>query len=64
MYLRSSDFLEYEEGDRVAIVKSALGLSENMDWTQIDGVKNNESSSAESPDEDWVIAPISFYVEG
>jgi len=64
MYLRSSDFLEYEEGDRVAIVKSALGLSKNMDWTQIDGVKNNESSSAESPDDDWVIAPISFYEGG
>lgn len=61
IYLRSSDFLEYEVDERVAIVKEPLEQTANMDWTLIDDSKGNNSSSAESPDDDWRIVPISFY---
>lgn len=61
MYLRPSDFAEYEVNDRVAIVKETLDLIDNMDWTLIESDKNNNSSSKDSPDEDWVIVPVSFY---
>lgn len=61
IYLRSSDFLEYEVDERVAIVKEPLEQTANMDWTLIDDSKGNNSSSADSPDDDWRIVPISFY---
>jgi len=61
MYLRPSDFAEYKVDDRVAIVKETLDLVDNMDWTLLESDKNNESSSAENPDSDWYIMPISFY---
>ena len=61
IYLRSSDFLEYEVDERVAIVKEPLIQVDNMNWEFIDASKDNDSSSAESPDNDWRIVPISFY---
>lgn len=63
MYLRPTDFAGYEVGDRVAVVKETLNLVDNWDWTLIESFKNNDSSSEGSPDEDWKIAPISFYEE-
>jgi hypothetical protein len=61
MWLRPTDFFLYAVDDRVAIVKETLELVDNMDWTLIESFKNNESSSGGSPDEDWYIAPVSFY---
>lgn len=61
MYLRSSDFYEYGLNERVAVVKETLDLVDNMDWTLIESDKDNNSSSASSPDEDWRIVPMSFY---
>jgi hypothetical protein len=61
MYLRPTDFYEYQIGDRVAVVKETLELIGNWDWSLIESDKDNDSSSASSPDEDWRIAPISFY---
>lgn len=61
MWLRPSDFFLYEKDDRVAIVKETLELIDNFDWTLLENFKNNESSSEDSPDEDWYVAPISFY---
>lgn len=62
IYLRSSDFYEFEVGDRVPVIKKIVELNNNFDWTLLEDGKNNDSSSATSPDEDWVIAPISFYL--
>lgn len=66
LYLRPTDFYEYEVGDRVAIIKGipAYMLSEfegsfNFDWTRLED--RNEDSSDTTPDPNWVIAPISFY---
>lgn len=62
MYLRPSDFAGYEIDERVAIVKNFSDLTDNMDWTGlVESGKNNDSSSASSPDSDWCIVPISFY---
>ncbi len=61
IYLRSSDFLEYEKDERVAIVKEPLAQVDNMNWELIDASKDDDSSSADSPDDDWRICPISFY---
>lgn len=63
MWLRPSDFFLYGKDDRVAIVKETLELIDNFDWTLLENFKNNESSSEDSPDEDWYVAPISFYEE-
>jgi hypothetical protein len=61
MWLRPTDFYLYEVDERVAIVKETLDLIDNMDWTLIESDKDNDSSSKDNPDEDWYIAPISFY---
>jgi hypothetical protein len=61
MWLRPTDFYLYEIDERVAIVKETLDLVDNMDWTLIESDKDNDSSSADNPDEDWRVAPISFY---
>lgn len=61
MYLRPTDFYEYELDERVAVVKETLELIDNWDWSLIESDKDNDSSSEDSPDEDWRIAPISFY---
>ena len=61
MYLRPSDFYEYEVDERVAVVKETLALIDNWDWTLLESDKDNDSSSASSPDKDWRIVPISFY---
>lgn len=62
MYLRSSDFYEYEINERVAVVKNVGEYAGNCNWLKIkeDG-KNNTSSSEILPDDDWRICPISFY---
>ena len=61
MWLRPTDFFLYSVDDRVAIVKETLDLVDNMDWTLLLSDKDNDSSSEDNPDEDWYIAPISFY---
>lgn len=61
MYMRPTDFYLYKVGDRVAVLKGNLELVDNMDWTLLGSSKNNDSSSEIKPDEDWKIAPISFY---
>ena len=63
MYFRPTDFYEYELDERVAIVKETLELIDNWDWTLLESDKDNDSSSATEPDEDWKIMPISFYGE-
>jgi hypothetical protein len=62
LYLRSSDFYEYQVDERVAIVKDVKEYTGNCNWLKIkaDG-KDNTTSSAATPDSDWRICPISFY---
>lgn len=62
LYLRSSDFYEYQVDERVAIVKDVGEYTGNCNWLKIkaDG-KDNTTSSAATPDSDWRICPISFY---
>lgn len=66
LYLRPTDFYEYEVDDRVAIIKGIPDylLSDttqpfNFDWTKLED--RDSESSGSTPDPDWVIAPISFY---
>ncbi len=66
LYLRPTDFYEYEVGDRVAIIKgipdymlSDTTQSFNFDWTRLED-RDDESTSI-TPDPAWVITPISFY---
>lgn len=61
MWLRPTDFYLYELNERVAVVKETLELIDNWDWSLIESDKDNDSSSADNPDEDWYIMPISFY---
>lgn len=61
MWLRPTDFYEYAVGERVAVIKETLILLDNWDWTLLESDKNNNSSSANNPDGDWRIAPITFY---
>ncbi len=67
LYLRPTDFYEYEVGDRVAIVKGipAYVLSDivepfNFDWTRLED--KDDDSSDTTPDPNWFIVPISFYL--
>lgn len=61
MYLRPTDFYEYEVGSRVTVIKKNMETVSNWDWLLLEDDKNNESSTRETPDPDWKIAPVSFY---
>jgi len=57
LYLKPTDFKQYEVGDRVAIVKT--DGTDTFSWQDL---KDREGESSESsPLSDWFIIPYSFY---
>jgi hypothetical protein len=57
LFLKPTDFKEYEVGDRVAIIKT--DGKEVFSWEDL---KDREGESTkESPLSDWFIIPYSFY---
>ena len=77
LYLKSTDFKEYEIDERVAIVKKAGVNTDNFNWHLLSPGKTVPGNSFEDRqaydlglsgklfelNADWVIAPITFYEE-